>query len=83
MYSNLLEHYATNSARTNHYILSFMLRLSTFKVRITQSPNHKPKVPFCLTWLDAAGFSQLSTAAWRQDLNVRVKAMETDGAHVF
>ncbi|CAM9634093.1 unnamed protein product [Ectocarpus sp. 13 AM-2016] len=30
MYSNLLEHYATNSARTNHYILSFMMRLSNF-----------------------------------------------------
>ncbi|CAB1099608.1 unnamed protein product [Ectocarpus sp. CCAP 1310/34] len=28
--SNLLEHYATNSARTNHYILSFMMRLSNF-----------------------------------------------------
>lgn len=32
MYSNLLEHYATNSARTNHYILSFMMRLSNFTV---------------------------------------------------
>eukprot|EP00752_Nemacystus_decipiens_P001460 g1436.t1 len=30
MYSNLLEHYATNSSRTNHYILSFMMRLSNF-----------------------------------------------------
>ncbi|CAM9181854.1 unnamed protein product [Hapterophycus canaliculatus] len=30
MYSNLLEHYATNSVRTNHYILSFMMRLSNF-----------------------------------------------------
>lgn len=34
MYSNLLEHYATNSARTNHYILSFMMRLSNFTVSI-------------------------------------------------
>lgn len=32
MYSNLLEHYATNSSRTNHYILSFMMRLSNFTV---------------------------------------------------
>lgn len=34
MYSNLLEHYATNSARTNHYILSFMMRLSNFTVSV-------------------------------------------------
>lgn len=33
MYTHLLENYATNSARTNHYILSFMMRLSNFKVR--------------------------------------------------
>lgn len=32
MYTNLLEHYATNSVRTNHYILSFMMRLSTSRV---------------------------------------------------
>lgn len=34
MYSNLLEHYVTNSARTNHYILSFMMRLSNFTVSV-------------------------------------------------
>lgn len=32
MYTHLLEYYATNSAKTNHYILAFMMRLSSFKV---------------------------------------------------
>ena len=35
MYSHLLEHYATNSSRTNHYILSFMMRLSNFTVSVS------------------------------------------------
>lgn len=36
MYSALLEHYATNSARTNHYILSFMMRLTNFTVSLAR-----------------------------------------------
>ncbi|CAN0497185.1 unnamed protein product [Discosporangium mesarthrocarpum] len=32
MYTSLLEHYASNNAKTNHYVLSFFMRLSNFKV---------------------------------------------------